>query len=97
VYLLMATRRFLWGPVTIPANRSLRDLGGREIGLMVPLIVLCFWIGVAPNPFLARADGSIDALLARIDRARAARTASVEPPPTYDPSAPALAEETRER
>ena len=79
VYLLMATRRFLWGPLTNPANKHLTDIGAREIGLMVPLVVLCFWIGFAPNPFLARTDGSIDALVLRIDAARARQTAAALP------------------
>lgn len=90
VYLLMATRRFLWGPVTRSANKHLADIGAREVGLMVPLVVLCFWIGFAPNTFLSRADASIDALVQRIDRARAVRTASALPAAPASPVADAL-------
>ena len=79
VYLLMATRKFLWGPITHAANKSLPDIGAREVGLMLPLVALCFWIGFAPNTFLARADGSIDALVKRIDAARAVKTAALAP------------------
>lgn len=82
VYLLMATRRFLWGPLTNAANKGLADLSAREIGLMLPLVVLCFWIGFAPNPFLARADGALDALVLRIDAARARHTAAAIPAST---------------
>jgi NADH-quinone oxidoreductase subunit M len=82
VYLLMATRKLLWGPVTHKANQHLPDIGAREVGLMVPLVVLCFWIGFAPNTFLSRTDGSIDALVKRIDAARAVRTAALESPAT---------------
>ncbi len=88
VYLLMATRRFLWGPLTRPANRRLPDIDAREIGLMVPLIALCFWIGFAPNTFLSRTDASLDQLVQRIDHARAVRTAALLPSAT-----PALASE----
>jgi len=78
VYLLMATRKFLWGPLTHAANRRLPDLSLREAGLMLPLIVLCFWIGIAPNPFQDRAAGSIDALMQRVDAARAQRQAALQ-------------------
>jgi NADH-quinone oxidoreductase subunit M len=94
VYLLMATRRLLWGPVTRAANRELSDVGAREVALMLPLVVLCFWIGFAPNTFLSRADGSLDRLVQRIDQARAQRTASLLVPGAPGASAaPALASE----
>ena len=70
VYLLMAMRKMLFGPLIHAENRRLSDVGGREIALMVPLVVLVVWIGVAPNVFLDRTAGSIDALVQRIDRAR---------------------------
>jgi NADH-quinone oxidoreductase subunit M len=92
VYLLMATRRLLWGPLTNAANRGLADLGAREIALMVPLVALCFWIGFAPNPFLARGDASIDVLVQRIERARATRTAAL-----LEAAPGVLAEETSQR
>jgi NADH-quinone oxidoreductase subunit M len=28
------------------------DLSAREIATLVPLVVLCFWIGIYPRPFL---------------------------------------------
>jgi NADH-quinone oxidoreductase subunit M len=28
------------------------DLNARELATLVPLVVLCFWIGVYPKPFL---------------------------------------------
>jgi NADH-quinone oxidoreductase subunit M len=79
VYLLMATRKLLFGPLTHAENKNLSDINWREAGLMLPIVVLCFWIGVAPNPFLARTDASVDQLLSRIDAQRA-KVALVEPP-----------------
>lgn len=67
VYLLMATRKMLFGPVTVAANRKLEDLNGREMGLMIPLMILCLWIGVRPNHFLDKTDASIDSLVQRIE------------------------------
>jgi NADH-quinone oxidoreductase subunit M len=72
VYLLMATRRLLHGPVTREENRGLPDLGFREVLLTLPVLALVVWIGVAPNTFLSRTVASLDAVLARVDRARAA-------------------------
>lgn len=70
VYLLMATRKLLFGPVTVDANRGLKDLDAREIGLMVPLVLLCIWIGIKPGSFLDKTSGSIDHLVERIDALR---------------------------
>jgi len=36
---------------------------------MLPMVALCFWMGVQPNAFLKELDGSIDALVVRIDEA----------------------------
>jgi NADH-quinone oxidoreductase subunit M len=69
IYLLSATRRMLFGPLTCEENRNLKDINGREIGLMLPMVALCFWMGVQPNAFLKELDGSIDALVVRIDEA----------------------------
>jgi NADH-quinone oxidoreductase subunit M len=88
VYLLVATRKLLWGPLTQAANRGLADLGAREVVVVLPLIALCFWIGFAPNPFLARSAGSLKALQQRVDAARAQRTASLGAPEA--PNAPGI-------
>ena len=78
IYLLMATRKVLWGPVVHAANRSLSDLKPREIALMLPIVVLCVWIGVAPTGFLDKGKASLDLVLQRVERARA--LAAVEGP-----------------
>jgi len=70
VYLLMATRKLLFGPVTVEANRGLKDLDAREIGLMIPLVLLCVWIGLKPGSFIDKTSGSLDHLVERIDALR---------------------------
>jgi NADH-quinone oxidoreductase subunit M len=79
VYLLMATRKLLFGPIVHAENKGLSDLNLREFALMVPIVVLCVWIGVAPNRFLASSDGALDQIVRRLDAARAQRTALVVP------------------
>jgi len=82
VYLLMATRKLLYGPLVHPENKRLSDINLREVGLMLPIVVLCVWIGFAPNVFLSRTGASIDALLARVDKTRVALLASPHAPST---------------
>ncbi len=70
VYLLMATRRMLFGPVTRPENERLTDLGLREVGLMLPLVALVLWIGVQPNALLEKCAPALDGILERVEGAR---------------------------
>ncbi len=72
VYLLVATRRVLLGEIRVKANETLKDLDLREIGLMVPIAALIVFIGVSPNTFMQKMDGSIDSLVRSLDRARTA-------------------------
>jgi NADH-quinone oxidoreductase subunit M len=51
-YLLWLYQRVFWGKVTHEENQKLQDLNAREIATLVPLVALCFWIGVYPKPFL---------------------------------------------
>ena len=70
VYLLMATRKLLYGAILHEKNKHLRDLGAREVLTVAPLLALCLWIGVQPRVFLERTDASISALVERVDGAR---------------------------
>ncbi|HVO11586.1 MAG TPA: NADH-quinone oxidoreductase subunit M [Vicinamibacteria bacterium] len=56
-YLLWLYQRVFWGQVTHQENEKLRDLNGRELATLVPLVALCLWIGVYPKPFLEFLDG----------------------------------------
>ena len=79
IYLLMATRKVLFGPLTKRENRDLSDLDLREVGLMLPIVVLIVWIGVAPTPFLAQSQPAIDRVVRRCSEARALKFASLSP------------------
>ncbi|MCV4697821.1 hypothetical protein OFB92_32420, partial [Escherichia coli] len=48
VYLLWMIQRVFFGKITNEKNRTLSDLSIREIGLMVPLIILMVFMGVYP-------------------------------------------------
>jgi NADH-quinone oxidoreductase subunit M len=54
VYMLTMFQRVMLGPVTHKENETLRDLRPREWAIFVPILVLIFWMGVYPAPFLSR-------------------------------------------
>jgi NADH-quinone oxidoreductase subunit M len=68
LYLLWMYERVIFGPLVHEENKRLRDLDGREIGLLVPVIGLCFLMGVYPAPILRRIQPSIDRIIARVER-----------------------------
>jgi NADH-quinone oxidoreductase subunit M len=60
VYMLWMLQRVVFGKTTNPKNRSLKDLNAREMGLLIPLLLLMLVMGVYPQPFLDRAKSSIN-------------------------------------
>jgi NADH-quinone oxidoreductase subunit M len=66
LYLLWMYQRVIFGPLVHEENRRLVDLRPREILLLVPVVALCFVMGVWPTPFLTRIQPSVDRMLARV-------------------------------
>jgi NADH-quinone oxidoreductase subunit M len=66
VYMLWMLQRVLFGKVTNAANATLRDLNAREVGLLLPLLLLMLLMGVFPRPFLDRSKASVEAVRARV-------------------------------
>lgn len=66
VYMLWMLQRVVFGKVTNEENAKLRDLNGREIALLIPLMILMLFMGVAPRPFLDRSRASVEAVRARV-------------------------------
>ncbi len=65
LYLFYAYERVMFGPLTKEVNKSLPDLCGREIAVMVPLLALMFFMGFYPRPLLNRMEPSVMALVQR--------------------------------
>jgi NADH-quinone oxidoreductase subunit M len=66
VYMLWMLQRVVFGPVTKPENAKLSDLNAREIGLLIPLLVLMLFMGVYPRVFLDRASASVEEVRSRV-------------------------------
>jgi NADH-quinone oxidoreductase subunit M len=74
LYMMWAYERVMWGPITKKVNETIKDLSGREIAVMVPLIALILLMGLYPRPILTRMEPSINLLLDRVaGRAGASR------------------------
>ena len=76
-YMLWLYQRTMFGDVTNPKNENLADVGVREFATFVPLLVLAFWIGLYPKPFLDRLETSVDRVIARVNSDYAPRFAAV--------------------
>ncbi len=65
-YMLWMFQRVMFGPLSNRANHDLKDLSGRELGYLLPLVALIFVMGLFPNIFLDRINPSVDRFVARI-------------------------------
>jgi NADH-quinone oxidoreductase subunit M len=76
VYMLWMFQRVMFGELNNPKNQELSDLNAREIGLMVPLLILIFVMGVYPTPFLDKMAPAIDKLILQ---SKVRQVAAVQP------------------
>jgi NADH-quinone oxidoreductase subunit M len=70
VYILYLIQRIVYGPASPKMLPKLTDLNAREFGMLVPLVVLVFWIGLYPKPLL-------DVMHASVERVVTMHSASV--------------------
>lgn len=66
VYMLWMLQRVLFGETTNQENSRLRDLNTRELGLILPLMLLMLFMGVYPRPFLDRSRAAVEFIRARV-------------------------------
>ncbi|MBL9122845.1 MAG: NADH-quinone oxidoreductase subunit M, partial [Planctomycetaceae bacterium] len=105
-YMLWLVKQTFFGPLHEPSGGGhghtdhghadhgqqpvVRDLTGREFAALAPLIVLIFWIGLHPQPFLAPLAGAIDPLAdrdgAKFESVWATPPATVAPPELTRPA-----------
>ncbi len=65
VYMLWMFQRVMFGEVTREENKILKDLNLREYLVLIPLVILMFWIGIYPKPFISRMEPSINKIISR--------------------------------
>ncbi len=68
VYMLWMLQRVLFGEVRARVNLGLSDMSRREWIIMLPLVVLMFWIGLYPGPLLRRVEPSAKVWLLQVNR-----------------------------
>ncbi|NNF04385.1 MAG: NADH-quinone oxidoreductase subunit M [Rhodothermales bacterium] len=70
VYLLYMVYHTFWGTLELEENRTMKDLNGRELGLLMPLAALMLIMGIAPTPFLEKSEPMVNHLLGKIEAKR---------------------------
>jgi len=66
-YLLWLYQRVFWGPLDNPANKNIRDLNRRELGLLVALVAVMVWIGIYPKPIFDMIDKPVEYIVLKVD------------------------------
>jgi NADH-quinone oxidoreductase subunit M len=76
-YMLWMFQRVIFGKCEKPENQKLKDINWREKFVLVPLVILIFWIGIYPKPFFDAMAPSVENLISQSE-AKKARLASSE-------------------
>jgi len=66
-YLLWLYQRTMFGPVTHDVNKTLPDINLREHAVLLPLVVLAFWIGIYPKPFFAVIEKPVERIVRQVN------------------------------
>ena len=69
-YMLWMFQRVFYGEVTKEENKKLLDLSPREKLILLPLVVLIFFIGVYPSPLFSRIEPAVKNVLQQVNKAK---------------------------
>jgi NADH-quinone oxidoreductase subunit M len=88
-YLLWALQRVIYQKLDNPENEHLKDLSGREVAILAPIVLLIVWIGVYPKPILSRIDRSVASFVTQYQPgSRLASDRARDAEPGEDPERP---------
>jgi len=65
-YILWMFQRVMFLELSNPKNMNLKDINVRELITIVPLLILIFWIGLYPKPFMKTFDASVSHLVSKV-------------------------------
>ena len=86
VYMLWMFQRVMFGELDNPKNQKLTDLNAREIGIMIPLIIMIFVLGLYPKPFIDTMDPAIKKLVSQVRPVSMTAKKAVEAQPVAMPA-----------
>jgi NADH-quinone oxidoreductase subunit M len=66
-YMLWMYQRVMFGELTKPENKVLKDLSGREILVLSAVTLFIFWIGIYPQTFLSRMEPTVRGYLVQVN------------------------------
>ena len=70
--MLWMYQRVFFGPLSNPENKGLADLNTRELVCLMPIVVLCFWIGLYPRPVFRVLEKPVNYVVSKVDPGYAA-------------------------
>ena len=76
-YMLWLFQRVFFGTLDNPENEKLTDCNAREVLYLMPLIILMFWIGLYPRPFLGRMEASVKKVVKMVNVAEVPQKAAL--------------------
>jgi len=81
-YLLGMFQKVMHGPITNPSVRTFKDLNLRELCVLLPIIVLMFWLGLRPGSILRKTEASAALHISRVAGRSTVLVSSPAPSPS---------------
>ncbi len=78
VYMLWMVQRVFFGKVTHAENEKLIDLGKREIGLLLPVLLFIVWIGVYPSTFMKQSETHTKKIVVQMQNAKSGVASKID-------------------
>ncbi len=69
VYILYMYQKVFMGDVTIEENNHLEPLHWQEYAVLIPIIIVIFWIGLQPGTFFAAMDATVHQVVQQVSAA----------------------------